>query len=510
VTPLPPDRGPARLLYAGRDETPTHAPAAPARRRLQLGEGEDPDRVLHGDLLAAAGSLLADAAPRPRLAYLDPPFDTGRAWLARLHLRGPQHSRRRADLEVEAYTDRWTGDAYLGFLHARLRAARALLHPEGVLVLHCDARRAHHLRTLGEEVFGPDRLLNEVVWLRRPGRTNTGRRLDQVTDRLLVFANGRRPRVALPRTRDTPTAQAYIDRRFTGREPDGRRYMTAPLSSPNPRENLRYEYEGHTPPPNGWAISRDKMAAWHAAGRLHFVPGGRIYRKVYLDEYPGQPVPDLWTDIPVLNAMAGERAGYPTQKPEALLRRIVRMFTEPGEVVLDGFAGSGTAAAVARAEGRRVLAVDATAEAADRTFLRLARIPGPPLHRDDLAAAPDPPVGATATLRDGALRDIDVPDLAAALAERGHPPATPVAMLTAVAWGTRRDGVLHISHLDAPDDGAQLVGLARPDGAGPDARLWDLRHRALDATHGGSISSADRAPAVQAQALSRPSADGRT
>jgi adenine-specific DNA-methyltransferase len=484
TAPLLPDAGPPRLLYAGRDSTPTSAPAPSPTPRLHLPGSGEPDRVLHGDLLDAAGSLLASGGPRVRLAYLDPPFDTGRAWQARLHLRGPQHQRGRADLEVEAYRDRWTGDAYLAFVHARLRAARSLLHPEGVLVLHCDARRSHHLRALGEEVFGADALRNEVVWLRRPGRTNTGRKLDQVTDRLLVFSRGKRPRVVLPRTRDTPTAQAYIARRFTGTEAGGRRYMTSPLSSPNPRANLRYEYDGHSPPPNGWSISREKMAAWHAAGRLHFVPGGRIYRKVYLDEYPGQPVSDLWTDIPVLNAMAGERVGYPTQKPEALVRRLVEMFTEPGEVVLDGFAGSGTAAAVARRLGRRVVAVDAAAPAADRTWLRLAGLPGPPLLREDLGLPTAPSPGTTAHIDTGegvaTLSGLAVPELAAALTARGRPPETTTAMLTAVAVGTRKDGVLHVTRVDAPADARALVARSWPAALGRHARVWDLRHHALD------------------------------
>jgi len=486
VFSFPPDRGPQRLLYAERATTPSAAPVATPRPDMLWGVGSDPDLVLHGDLLEAAGALGAAGATPFRLAYLDPPFDTGRAWLTRLHLRGPQHTRRRSDLEVEAWQDRWTGDTYLQFIHGRLRAVRALLEPEGVVVLHCDARRAHHLRLLGEEVFGADQLVNEVVWNRRPGRTNTGHRLDQVTDRILVFANGKRPRVALPRTRDTPAAQAYIARRFRGADPDGRRFMTAPLSSPNPRPNLRYAYEGHSPPPNGWAISQEKMAAWHAAGRLHFVPGGRIYRKVYLDEYAGQPVPDLWTDIPVLNAMAEERNGYPTQKPETLLERIMEMFTEPGERVLDGFAGSGTAAAVARRLGRSVVAVDTARPAADRTFLRLASTGDRPLACMDLAGHRTAPPDAQACVerRGDRLRlaDLRIPDLEDALKERGVSPASPLALVTAMAWGTSVDGVLRIRHLDAPSKGTELVVADSPSAGGSAVRLWDLCHRALDAS----------------------------
>ena len=493
---FPPDRGPQRLLYAGRDHTPCSAPSPSPRLRLRWGGPAPGDLVLHGDLLSVAGALGIAGPPRVRLAYLDPPFDTGRAWLQRLHLRGPQYSRRRADLEVEAWQDRWTGDAYLAFIHARLRAVRSLLLPEGVVVLQCDARRAHHIRALCEEVFGATGFLNEIVWNRRPGRANTGQRLDQVTDRILVFANGRKPRLSLPRTRDTPAARAYIERRFTGREPDGRRYMTAPLSSPNPRPNLRYTYEGHTPPPNGWAISRQKMTEWHAQGRLHFVPGGRIYRKVYLDTYAGQPVPDLWTDIPVLNAMASERNGYPTQKPEALLQRIVEMFTEPGDVVLDGFSGSGTAAAVARRLGRHVIAVDASCTAADQTFLRLATCPGRPVSCASLNESAPPHEGGHASVAptDGRLRltDVEVPDLVRRLAEGKKTLAHPHAVLAAAAWGTRSGALLDITHLDVPSDGSVLVADTAPDPTCTDVRLWDLRYRAFDAARKPPVSAVPR------------------
>lgn len=461
--PLPPGAGPARLAYDGRDAQPTALPTPALRRLEQHGEAPPRGRLIRGDLAAALGGLIAAGEAAFDLAYLDPPFDTDRPWRRRVRRRGPRTDRRAVDLEVPAYKDRWTGDAYLASLHHRLRATHAALGPEGVLVLHCDARRSHHLRTLCEEVFGPRGFVNEVVWKRRPGRANTGRRLDQVGDRLLVFAKGRNHFFQRPFSRDDPDSRAYIAERFTGRDPDGRRYMTAPLSSPNPRENLRYEYEGHTPPPNGWAISREKMAAWHAAGRLHFVPGGRIYRKVYLDTYPGRPVTDLWLDMPPINAMAGERLGFPTQKPRALLTRVVETFCPPEGTVLEGFAGAGTASVVAAAAGRGFVGVDRSHAALRLTALRLGWL-GDSLDRTvpfALDAADAEPAPAAGDDRLAARRDdghltltrIDLPDLA----DRLGGVDDPRALLVAVAAGPLRDGVHHVTRLDAPRDPEQLV-----------------------------------------------------
>jgi hypothetical protein len=479
--PLPKPAGPARLAYDGRDAQPDALPTPPLVRFEQHGDASPRGRLVRGDLPAVLGGLLAAGAAGFDLAYLDPPFDTDRPWRRRVRRRGPRADQRAVDLEVPAYHDRWTGDGYLAALHGHLRATHAALGPEGVLVLHCDARRAHHLRALCEEVFGPAGFVNEVVWRRRPGRANTGRRLDQVSDRMLIFAKGRNHFFARPFSRDDPDAQAYIAERFTGREPDGRRFMTAPLSSPNPRANLRYEYEGHRPPPNGWAISRDKMAAWHAAGRLHFVPGGRIYRKVYLDEYPGRPVTDLWADLPPINAMAGERLGFPTQKPLALLHRVLDTFCPAGGSVLEGFAGAGTATIAAAASGRRFVAVDRSHAAVRLTALRLAWSVGRAVPFG-LDAADAQPATASSHDRLRALREdggvrldrIDLPDLA----DRVGGVDDPRVLLVALAAGPVRDGVHHVTCLDAPRDPEQLVeGRLRATGPGLAVRATDVLFR---------------------------------
>jgi adenine-specific DNA-methyltransferase len=154
----------------------------------------------------------------------------------------------------------------------------------------------------------------------------------------------------------------YIEERFTNiDEFTGRKYMKSPIVSPNPRPNLCYEYKGYKPPKNGWSISIDVMQAWDAQGKLYFPPRGqgeRIYRKIFIDEYEGQPVQNLWTDVFVINPVANERLNFDTQKPEALLERVMALSTREGALVADFNGGSGTTAAAAERLGRRWITSD--------------------------------------------------------------------------------------------------------------------------------------------------------
>ena len=152
---------------------------------------------------------------------------------------------------------------------------------------------------------------------------------------------------------------------FRHTDEGGRRYGIDNLASPNPRPNLTYEYRGYKPPAKGWAISREKMEQWDREGRLHFPksPDGRIQRIRYLDELKGEEVPSLWDDIPPIGSQAKERVGYPTQKPVALLERIVKASSNQGDVVLDSFCGSGTTLVAAKTLGRKYIGIDQNPEA---------------------------------------------------------------------------------------------------------------------------------------------------
>lgn len=153
------------------------------------------------------------------------------------------------------------------------------------------------------------------------------------------------------------------DERESQRIPEGaRRFNTSDLRSPNPRPNLTFDYKGYKPHPNGWACTPEKMAELDAKGLLLFPskPDGRIMRKRYLDEQPGAVVGDVWTDVSQLRGATAERLGYPTQKPEALLERIIAASSNEGDVVLDPFCGCGTTIAAAQKLGRQWLGIDVT------------------------------------------------------------------------------------------------------------------------------------------------------
>ncbi|MCB9742720.1 MAG: site-specific DNA-methyltransferase [Alphaproteobacteria bacterium] len=373
----PPIRGFPELRWAGKRPPPELAPG-PTQLLEQHGEAVQGwrDQLIRGDNLVVLSHLLDTHRGAVKLISIDPPFDSGADYRRRVRLRGREARGAQGALEDVQYRDLWTHDEYLQFMYERLVLLRELLHPQGSLWLHCDDRRVHHLRCLMDEVFGPGAFRNEVTWRRKGGRANATSRFDTSTDRLLLYAPSADATFHPQVSRDTPEAQAYIEARFTNLDPDGRRFMTSPLVSPSPRPNLRYVYKGRQPPPNGWSLSEERMAEFDAAGRLYFPEAGeRIYRKVYLDEYPGQPVTDLWTDIHVINPMAAERTGYPTQKPEALAERILRTSSDPGDLVLDCFLGSGTTALVARRLGRRVIGVDLNAGAIHTSLKRLLSEP---------------------------------------------------------------------------------------------------------------------------------------
>ena len=145
-------------------------------------------------------------------------------------------------------------------------------------------------------------------------------------------------------TKDSDEAKRYINERFTHvDEATGRQFMDSPVISPNPRPNLTYEYKGFAAPPNGWSVSREIMEACDREGKL-LIPtdkSKRIRRKIYLDEYVGQPVQNLWTDLFVINSQAHEYLDYPTQKPESLLERVIRASSNEGDLIADLFCGSG-------------------------------------------------------------------------------------------------------------------------------------------------------------------------
>jgi site-specific DNA-methyltransferase (adenine-specific) len=249
--------------------------------------------------------------------------------------------------------------AYLTHMAVRLVELHRVLKPTGSIYLHCDPTASHYLKVLMDAVFDIQSFNNEIIWKRTSSHGNVSANYGDVTDTILFYSKSRnaiwnKPYVEL--------SSENIEKKYTYVEADGRRYTTRDLRNPGVRPNLMYEYKGYKPHPNGWSISLEKMQALDEQGRLYFPssPDGRITMKIYLDENKGRAVQNLWEDIPPINSQAQERLGYPTQKPVALLERIVSASSNPGDVVLDPFCGCGTTIHAAQKLGRQWIGIDIT------------------------------------------------------------------------------------------------------------------------------------------------------
>jgi site-specific DNA-methyltransferase (adenine-specific) len=301
-------------------------PGRPAPRSANVGElrhrrGSDSNlRLIHGDN-AAALRVLARSDARFALAYLDPPFFTGREHTLVERRNGKTDERTR----IPAFDDRWDSlEAYLESLVERLVLTRELLLPEGCLVLHVDTRTSHYLKVLCDEVFGAASFASEIVWRYRRWPAKT-RNFQRVHDVLL-------------------------------------RYVRDPEKPPR----FRQLYE---------PLAASTLATWGDRKQRAVVDttGRRVRSSKTKEATPGTPLGDVW-DIGIVAPVAKERTGYPTQKPEALLERLITSCTDPGDLVLDPYFGSGTTGVVCARLGRRAVGVDSNRRAITIARRRLAAL----------------------------------------------------------------------------------------------------------------------------------------
>lgn len=328
------------------------------------------NRLIYGDNLLAMAALLAgnDETPSMRgkvdLVYIDPPFDSKADYRTKITLPGGDIEQRPTAIEQFAYSDTWQDGtaSYLSMILPRLILIKELLSGAGTIFVHLDFHVAHYVKILLDEVFGKDNFINEIVWKRRGGALNNFKSFGSVTDTILFYSKSEDYYFNPLRTKDSEEAQQYIKERFIYDDGDGRLYSRDPVTNPSssPSPSLIYEYNGYQPPEKGWAFSIETMRKWDSEGRLYFPPdkNQRIRRKTFLDEYKGQPIQNFWGDIYVINSQAKESVGYATQKPEALLERIINVACKEDSIVADFFSGSGTTAAVAEKLGRRWIVAD--------------------------------------------------------------------------------------------------------------------------------------------------------
>lgn len=318
------------------------------------------------------------------LIYLDPPFNSKRDY--NLLFKSPKgHD---SDAQITAFEDSWHwGEQaerefkdllrqpntmvaemmqalrkFLGendMMANRLLELHRVLKPTGSLYLHCDPTASHYLKVVLDGVFGKENFRNEITWKRQSAHNDATTKFAAVTDIILFYHKTKNSRFKVVRV---PLDAEYVEKQYRHHDGEGRLYRLDNLRSPNPRPNLTYDYKGYQPHPNGWAVSKKRMEELDAQGRLHFPknPDGRIALKRYLDENEGAAVSNLWDDILPLHGSASEILGYPTQKPLALLERIIQASSNEGDVVLDPFCGCGTAVHAAEKLKRKWIGIDIT------------------------------------------------------------------------------------------------------------------------------------------------------
>ena len=288
--------------------------------------------------------------------------------------------------------------AYLAMMAPRLIELRRVLKPSGSIYLHCDPTASHYLKILMDAVFGPQFFRNEVTWRRTSAHANVGQKFAVVQDRLLFYSKLEKwawNQVYIP------YSDEYIKSHYSQEEEgSGRRFTTRDLTASMQRASRGqlYEWKGFTPPASRcWSYTKENMEQFETQGLLTYSPRGMPRLKLYLDEMPGVPCDDIWVDIPPINSQAQERLGYPTQKPEALLDRIIKASSNEGDLVLDPFCGCGTTVQVAQRLNRRWIGIDITHLAIGLIKKRLSDAFGPEIKSTyDVIGEPTDYTGAAA------------------------------------------------------------------------------------------------------------------
>lgn len=351
------------------------------------------NQLFFGDNLAVLRESIQDESVD--LVYLDPPFNSKRDY--NLLFKSPEGGESHA--QITAFEDSWhwgeqaereygeilqgghtrmadlirafrsfLGEndlmAYLVMMANRLLELHRVLKPTGSLYLHCDPTASHYLKLVLDAVFGAENFRTEIVWKRSTSHGNVSSAFGDLTDSILYFT---RSDTYTWNQLYAPFSPEYIAEKFRGVDPDGRRWQSVTLRNPSVRPNLRFSYDAsdgkaYQPHPNGWSCNIERLRKYDLEGRLHFPTkvDGQLRLKMYLDESPGVKLQNLWDDIPAVNSQAVERLGYPTQKPLALLERILTASSNPGDVILDPFCGCGTAVHAAQKLGRSWIGIDIT------------------------------------------------------------------------------------------------------------------------------------------------------
>ena len=330
------------------------------------GAGKNPNHnmVIRGECLSAC-AYLRDKGIFVDLIYVDPPFASGADYAKKVYIRrNPKVAELMGQIEKnldieeirafeeKMYGDIWDKERYLNWMYENLMAMKSIMSEEASIYVHLDYHIGHYVKILLDEIFGEDNFRTEIIWKRATAHSDAefyGNNFD------CIFFYTKSQSGYTFNTTYQEYDESYLAR-FSNTDPDGRKWDSGNLTAKGLQGGgYDYEYKGCR---SLWRMPLKRMEELDKQGRLHFTKNGGIRSKVYLDELPGMPSQSMWTDLNPVNSQADERVDYATQKPEALLERIIKASSNEGMLVADFFGGSGTTARVANRLNRRFIHTD--------------------------------------------------------------------------------------------------------------------------------------------------------
>ncbi len=349
----------------------------PAQLKETYGKADENgwiNKIFWGDNLQVMSHLLKNYRGLVDLIYIDPPFDSNADYKKKIKLKGKSVESDSSAFEEKQYGDIWTNDEYLQFMYERLVLCKELLSDNGCIYLHCDWHKSHYLRAILDEIFGIDNFRNEIIWQKTLSRKAQSSQFGNMHDTILFYSKSSDSTFnIIYEQRDKETTEKrfpYVD------EVTGKRYVLDNFTQAGQGQSRYFgEKFGVLAPPAGkhWIWSQERIDEGLKNGLIRFTSGNMPRLVRY--ETEGLFAGDIWTSTEMmLHSQSSEDIGYPTQKPENLIERIIKASSNPGDLVFDCFMGSGTTQAVAMKLGRRFIGADINLGAIQTTTKRLLNI----------------------------------------------------------------------------------------------------------------------------------------
>ncbi len=348
------------LTYQGKQPEAQVLLTEPGEYAWLYKDQDSTNRLYFGDNLPVLAALFRNTTIRGkvRLVYIDPPYATGNVFKSRT--------------QKDAYTDLIAGAQYVEFLRQRLILLREILADDGSIYLHLDANMAFHVKVMMDEIFGKRNFRNWITRKKCNPKNYTRKTYGNISDYILFYTKS--DKYVWHRPYDAWTQQDIEKEYQCFEEGTGRRYKKVPVHAPGVRKGATGQpWRDMMPPPGKhWQYIPEKLEAMDSRGEIYWSPNGNPRRKVYLDESKGKPAQDIWLDFKDAHNQNIKITGYPTEKNQDLMTRIVQASSNPGDIVLDCFAGSGTTLAVAEHLDRHWIGIDNSKHAIETILKRFA------------------------------------------------------------------------------------------------------------------------------------------